>query len=33
MKVVQDRQKSYANVKRKPYEFNVRDMVYLKVAP
>ncbi|GKD93534.1 hypothetical protein Tco_1373371 [Tanacetum coccineum] len=29
----QDRQKSYANLKRKPMEFEVRDMVMLKVSP
>nr|GEU91983.1 putative reverse transcriptase domain-containing protein [Tanacetum cinerariifolium] len=29
----QDRQKSYADLKRKPMEFEVRDMVMLKVLP
>ncbi|GKG22582.1 putative reverse transcriptase domain-containing protein [Tanacetum coccineum] len=29
----QDRQKSYADLKRKPMEFEVRDRVMLKVSP
>nr|GEW45946.1 putative reverse transcriptase domain-containing protein [Tanacetum cinerariifolium] len=33
IQAAQDRQKSYANLKRKPMEFEVRDMVMLKVLP
>jgi len=33
MKVAQDRQKRYADRRRRPFEFNVGDRVYLKVAP
>ncbi|GJR74548.1 hypothetical protein Tco_0086913 [Tanacetum coccineum] len=33
MQAAQDRQKSYANRKRKPMEFKVRDRVMLKVSP
>ena len=33
LKVAQDRQKSYANTRRKDLEFEVNDMVFLKVAP
>nr|GEW45513.1 hypothetical protein [Tanacetum cinerariifolium] len=33
MQVAQDRQKSYADRKRKPMEFEVRDRVMLKVSP
>jgi hypothetical protein len=33
MKTSQDRQKSYADRRRRPLEFNVGDRVYLKVAP
>ncbi|GKG25362.1 hypothetical protein Tco_0395990, partial [Tanacetum coccineum] len=33
MQAAQDRQKSYANWKRKPMEFEVRDRVMLKVSP
>ncbi|GJT08758.1 hypothetical protein Tco_0843220 [Tanacetum coccineum] len=33
MQAAQDRQKSYANRKRKPMEFKVRDKVMLKVSP
>ena len=33
LKVAQDRQKSYANTQRKDLEFEVEDMVFLKVAP
>jgi hypothetical protein len=33
MKAAQDRQKSYADRRRRPLEFNVGDRVYLKVAP
>ena len=33
LKVVQDRQKSYADVRRKELEFEVDDMVFLKIAP
>jgi hypothetical protein len=33
MKVAQDRQKSYADKRRKPIEFEVGDQVYLKVSP
>ncbi|GKF95987.1 hypothetical protein Tco_0288722 [Tanacetum coccineum] len=33
MQVARDRQKSYAHLKRKPIEFQVRDKVMLKVLP
>ncbi|GKF44984.1 hypothetical protein Tco_0131536 [Tanacetum coccineum] len=33
MQAAQDRQKSYANRKRKPMEYEVRDRVMLKVSP
>ncbi|GJY71121.1 hypothetical protein Tco_0474824 [Tanacetum coccineum] len=33
MQAARDRQKSYANLKRKPMEFQVGDMVMLKVLP
>nr|GFA27945.1 putative reverse transcriptase domain-containing protein [Tanacetum cinerariifolium] len=33
MQAARDRQKSYANLKRKPMEFHVRDKVMLKVSP
>nr|GEZ15453.1 putative reverse transcriptase domain-containing protein [Tanacetum cinerariifolium] len=33
MQAAQDRQKSYADLKRKPMEFQVRDKVMLKVSP
>ncbi|GJU03202.1 hypothetical protein Tco_1113540 [Tanacetum coccineum] len=33
MQAARDRQKSYANLKRKPMEFQVRDKVMLKVSP
>jgi len=33
LRVTQDRQKSYADVRRKPFEFQVGDKVMLKVAP
>ncbi|GJX04840.1 hypothetical protein Tco_0190756 [Tanacetum coccineum] len=33
MKVARDRQKSYADLKRKPMEFQVGDKVMLKVLP
>ncbi|GJW55848.1 putative reverse transcriptase domain-containing protein [Tanacetum coccineum] len=33
MQVARDRHKSYADLKRKPMEFQVRDMVMLKVLP
>ncbi|GJW09254.1 putative reverse transcriptase domain-containing protein [Tanacetum coccineum] len=33
IQVAQDRQKSYADLKRKPMEFKVRDRVMLKVSP
>ena len=33
LKVTQDRQKSYANTREKDLEFEVDDMVFLKVAP
>jgi hypothetical protein len=32
MKAAQDRQKSFANKRRRPLEFNVGDRVYLKVV-
>ena len=33
LKIAQDRQKSYADTRRKDLEFEVDDMVFLKVAP
>ena len=33
LKVAQDRQKSYANTRRRDLEFEVDDMMFLKVAP
>nr|GEY67190.1 putative reverse transcriptase domain-containing protein [Tanacetum cinerariifolium] len=33
MQAARDRQKSYADLKRKPMEFQVRDKVMLKVSP
>jgi hypothetical protein len=33
MKATQDRQKSYVDKRMRSLEFNVRDRVYLKVAP
>nr|GFA65341.1 putative reverse transcriptase domain-containing protein [Tanacetum cinerariifolium] len=33
MQVARDQQKSYADLKRKPMEFQVRDKVMLKVSP
>ena len=33
LKVVQDRQKSYIDTWRRELEFEVKDMVFLKVAP
>jgi hypothetical protein len=33
MKVVQSRQKSYADKRRRPLEFEVGDYIYLKVTP
>ena len=33
LKTAQDRQKSYADTPRKDLKFDVRDMVFLKVAP
>ena len=33
MKTTQSRHKSYANVRRKDFEFDVGDKVFLKVAP
>jgi hypothetical protein len=33
MKVAQSRQKSYADKRRRPLEFEVGDYVYLKVTP
>nr|GEV44236.1 putative reverse transcriptase domain-containing protein [Tanacetum cinerariifolium] len=33
IQAAQDRQKSYADLKRKPMEFEIRDMVMLKVSP
>ncbi|GJR04365.1 putative reverse transcriptase domain-containing protein [Tanacetum coccineum] len=33
MQLARDRQKSYANLKRKPMDFQVRDKVMLKVSP
>jgi len=33
IKAAQDIQKKYADVRRRPLEFNARDQVFLKVAP
>jgi len=33
LKAAQDRQKSYADTRRRPLEFNVGDQVFLKVSP
>ncbi|GJX98902.1 hypothetical protein Tco_0355921 [Tanacetum coccineum] len=33
MQAAQDRQKSYADQKRRPMEFEIRDRVMLKVSP
>ncbi|XP_073304139.1 uncharacterized protein [Primulina huaijiensis] len=33
MKTAQSRQTSYANVRRRPLEFNVGDQVFVKIAP
>ena len=33
LKVASDRQRSYANLKRKDIEYEVRDKVFLKVSP
>ncbi|GJR89617.1 putative reverse transcriptase domain-containing protein [Tanacetum coccineum] len=33
LQAVRDRQRSYANIRRKPLEFQVRDRVMLKVSP
>nr|GEY99243.1 putative reverse transcriptase domain-containing protein [Tanacetum cinerariifolium] len=33
MQAAHDRQKSYANLKRKPMEFEVKDKVMLKISP
>ena len=33
LKIAQDRQKSYVDTRRKDLEFEVDDMVFLKVAP
>ena len=33
MKEAQDRQKSYADNRQRPLEFQIGDMVFLKVAP
>ncbi|GKC13313.1 putative reverse transcriptase domain, ribonuclease H-like domain, aspartic peptidase domain protein [Tanacetum coccineum] len=33
LKVARDRQRSYANIRRKPLEFQVKDRVMLKVSP
>ena len=33
MKEAQDRQKSYADNRRRPLEFQIGDMIFLKVAP
>ncbi|GJR93081.1 hypothetical protein Tco_0265255 [Tanacetum coccineum] len=33
LQVARDRQRSYANIRRKPLEFQVRDRVMLKVSP
>ena len=33
LKIAQDQQKSYANIRRRKLELEVGDMVFLKVAP
>ena len=33
LKVSQDRKKSYADTRKRELEFEVRDMVFLKIAP
>ena len=33
IKTAQDRQKSYADLKRRPVEFEVGDKVFLRVSP
>ena len=33
LKEAQDRQKSYADLKREPIEYNVGDKVFLKISP
>ena len=33
LKIAQDRQKSYANLKRIDIEFNMGDKVFLKISP
>jgi hypothetical protein len=33
LKVAQSRQKSYADIRRRPLQFQVRDFVYLRVSP
>jgi hypothetical protein len=33
LKVAQSRQKSYADMRRRPLQFQVRDFVYLRVSP
>ena len=33
LKEAQDRQKSYADLKREPIEYNVGDRVFLKISP
>lgn len=33
LKIVQSRQKSYANVRRKYIEFEIGDFVYLRISP
>lgn len=32
-KAAQNRCKSYTNIKRRPLEFNMRDIIFLKMAP
>ena len=33
LRAAQDRQKSYADIRRRPLEFSVGDQVFLKVSP
>jgi len=33
LQTAQDRQKSYADTRKRPLEFSVRDHVFLKVSP
>jgi hypothetical protein len=33
LKAAQSRQKSYADIRRRPIQFQIRDLVYLRVSP